>query len=187
MNIWHDIDAERVKDDDFIAVIEIQKGDKTKYELDKETGMLILDRVLFTSTVYPANYGFIPLTYADDGDPLDVLVLCSERIKPLALVRCYPIGVISMIDGDKRDEKILAIPFGDPVYNGYRDIDVLPSHVLEEMKHFFKVYKSLEHQKTTIDETGGREQALKIIKECRERYMKKFGKADVDQIELEID
>lgn len=97
-NIWHDMNPERIRPDDFIAVIEISKGSKKKYELDKETGYLILDRILYTSTHYPANYGLIPRTYADDGDPLDVLVLCSEELEPLTLVRCYPIGMMKMID-----------------------------------------------------------------------------------------
>ena len=115
-NIWHDISPSRIQPDDFVAVIEIPKGSKKKYELDKETGLIILDRVLHTSTHYPANYGFIPRTYGDDGDPLDVLVLCSEEMDPLTLVRCYPIGYISMLDGGKNDEKIVAIPFADPTY-----------------------------------------------------------------------
>ncbi|MBR2480880.1 MAG: inorganic diphosphatase, partial [Clostridia bacterium] len=113
-NIWHDISRERINVDDFLAVIEIPKGSKNKYELDKETGCLILDRVLFTSTHYPANYGFIPRTFAEDLDPLDVLVLSSEVIVPLALCRCYPIGMISMTDNGFEDTKIIAIPFGDP-------------------------------------------------------------------------
>ena len=117
MNIWHDINPERISRASYAAVIEISKGSKMKYELDKETGLLKLDRVLHTSTHYPANYGFIPKTYADDNDPLDVLVLCSEQIEPMALVRCYPIGVISMVDGGHADDKIIAIPFGDPTYN----------------------------------------------------------------------
>ena len=110
MNIWHDISPDRIHQDDFFAVIEITKGGKAKYEMDKETGLLRLDRVLYTSTHYPANYGFIPRTYANDGDPLDVLVLCSENIIPMSLVRCYPIGVIIMDDGGSEDEKIIAIP-----------------------------------------------------------------------------
>ena len=114
MNIWHDIPDERISPDNFFAVIEIEKGSKVKYELDKETGMLMLDRVLYTSTHYPASYGFIPRTYADDGDPLDVLVLCSEPIIPMSLVQVYPFGVISMVDNGRNDEKIIAIPFGDP-------------------------------------------------------------------------
>ena len=110
MNIWHDVDSKRIQPDDFIAVIEIEKGSKKKYELDKQTGFIILDRVLYTSTHYPANYGFIPRTLADDEDPLDVLVLTTEAIDPLVLVHCYPIGVITMVDGDKNDEKIIAHP-----------------------------------------------------------------------------
>ena len=114
MNILHDIDPKRISPNDFIAVVEIPKGSKNKYELDKETGLIILDRVLYTSTHYPANYGFIPLTFADDLDPLDVVVLCSEPLDPLTLVRCYPVGVIKMLDNGRSDEKIIAIPFSDP-------------------------------------------------------------------------
>ena len=109
MNIWHDIKKERIQKDDFVSVIEISKNGRNKYELDKETGMLRLDRVLYTSTHYPANYGFIPRTYAEDNDPLDVLVLCQEEITPLTLVECYPIGVLIMTDNEERDEKIIAI------------------------------------------------------------------------------
>ena len=138
-NIWHDIAVERVTPKDFIAVVEITKGSKKKYELDKETGLLKLDRILYTSTHYPANYGFIPRTYAQDNDPLDVLILSSEEIDPLVLVRCYPIGVIKMVDNEHLDEKIIAIPFSDPMYNSYKDITELPSHVSEEMRHFFTV------------------------------------------------
>ena len=111
MNIWHDINSDRITPDEFIAVVEISKGSKKKYELDKETGLIILDRILYTSTHYPANYGFIPRTFGDDGDPLDVLLLCSEPIQPLTLVRAYPIGVISMLDNGKNDEKIIAHPY----------------------------------------------------------------------------
>ncbi|MGI5897006.1 MAG: inorganic diphosphatase [Oscillospiraceae bacterium] len=175
-NIWHDIRPERIKSNDFVGVIEIEKGSKNKYELDKETGCLILDRILYTSTHYPANYGFIPRTFADDGDPLDILVLCSEPVVPLTLVRCYPIGVISMIDGGHRDEKIIAIPFGDPTYNGYNDIDELPRHIFDEMRHFFSVYKSLEGKQTAVDEVQGREVAVSIIDEAIQNYKDKYGK-----------
>ena len=125
-NIWHDISPKRITPEEFIAVVEIPKGSKKKYELDKETGLIILDRILHTSTHYPANYGFIPRTFGDDLDPLDVLVLCSEPLEPLTLVRCYPIGMISMIDSGRNDEKIIAIPVNDPTYNGYTDIKELP-------------------------------------------------------------
>lgn len=133
-----------------------------------------LDRVLYTSTVYPANYGFIPRTYADDGDPLDVLVLGNEAFYPMTLVRCYPIGVIKMIDEGERDEKIIAIPEKDPNYNGYRDIAELPKHIFEEMMHFFEVYKKLEHKKTTVREISHREEAEKIIEKCMANYVKKI-------------
>ena len=175
-NVWHNINPERIKKDDFLAVIEIPKGGRNKYELDKETGMIILDRVLYTSTHYPANYGFIPRTFADDNDPLDVLVLCSEKIEPMALVRCYPIGVISMVDGGHADDKIIAIPFGDPTYNVYKDISQLPRHIFDEMTHFFTVYKMLENKNTAIDEAKGVLAAVEIIEDAIEGYKKSFVK-----------
>lgn len=174
-NIWHDIAAKRIKPEDFVCVIEISKGSKTKYELDKETGCIMLDRILYTSTQYPANYGFIPKTYGEDEDPLDVLLLCSEPLAPLTLVRAYPIGVITMIDNDRCDDKIIAIPFGDPSYNQYMDISDLPVHIFEEMKHFFKVYKNLENKNTAVNEVSGREKALEIIRKARANYKEIFG------------
>lgn len=175
-NIWHNINPARINPDDFIAVIEIERGSKNKYELDKETGHIILDRILYTSTHYPANYGLIPRTLADDGDPLDVLVLCSENIHPLSLVQCYPIGVISMLDGGKLDEKIIAIPFNDPTYCNYKDISELPSHIFNEMRHFFSVYKNLEGKETIVNEVQGPDEAKTIIEKCREAYIDKFCK-----------
>lgn len=174
MNIWHDIDPSRITPESFDAIIEIPKGSKNKYELDKSTGLLILDRILYTSTHYPANYGFIPLTYADDYDPLDVLVLCSESIHPMTLVKCYPIGVIKMLDNGRADEKIIAIPFDDPMYNGYRSIFALPSHVNNEMSHFFSVYKSLEKKETAVDEVLDAPEAKEIIRCAIEGYKTKF-------------
>ena len=176
MNIWHNINPKRITPKDFIAVIEIDKGSKCKYELDKETGRLILDRILYTSTHYPANYGFIPRTYADDFDPLDVLVLCSESLRPMTEVRCYPIGVISMVDNGRSDEKIIAIPFNDPVYNTYKEISEIPKHVYEEMRHFFKVYKELEHKETAVNEVGSREEAEKIIESAIGSYIENYCK-----------
>lgn len=173
-NIWHDISPSRITKNDFIAVIEIEKGSKKKYELDKETGHLILDRILYTSTHYPANYGLIPRTYADDGDPLDVLLLCSEVIQPLSLVRCYPIGVITMKDQGRLDEKIIAIPFHDPTYNTYRDVSELPAHIFQEMSHFFSVYKNLEGKETVVDELAGAEAAKEVIQKCLDAYIEKF-------------
>ena len=176
MNIWHDLNVERITPEKFIACIEISKNSKMKYELDKETGRLILDRVLFTSTHYPANYGFIPKTYAGDNDPLDVLVLCQSEILPLCLVECRPIGVIKMIDNDMIDEKIIAVPVNDPSWNSYENIDELPEHILEEMRHFFRVYKELEGKTTSIVETRGPKEAKRIIEESMKHYSEVFQK-----------
>jgi len=173
--IWHDVEPERITTTDFLACIEIPKGCKNKYELDKKTGALILDRVLYTSTHYPANYGFIPRTYSEDNDPLDVLVLCSEPIVSLALVRCYPIGVMMMQDGGDMDYKIIAIPFKDPNWNCYQNVEELPEHIMDEMTHFFKVYKQLEGKQTTVFKVKGREHAEIIIKESIAEYNKKFN------------
>lgn len=170
MNIWHDIAPERVTPEAFYAVIEIRRGGKVKYELDKETGFLLMDRVLYTSTQYPANYGFIPRTYAADKDPLDVLVLCSEALAPLSLVKCFPIGVICMIDGEDMDEKIIALPFGDPMYKNYSSIEELPEHVASEISHFFSVYKALENKSTLVEDIRGAEAAREIISRYIDSY-----------------
>ena len=151
-NVWHNVNPERIKKDDFLAVIEIRKGGRNKYELDKETGMIILDRVLYTST----------------------LVLCQEVIDPLVLVRCYPIGVLKMIDGGKVDEKIIAIPFSDPTYAAYKELGELPEHMSRERSHFFEVYKMLENKETSVNEILGREEAEKIIEESIKSYKEKI-------------
>ena len=175
MNIWHDIDDDRITPEKFCAVIEISKNSKNKYELDKQTGLLRLDRILHTSTHYPANYGFIPRTYADDLDPLDVLVMCSEEIMPMTLVDVYPIGVIRMIDQGKLDEKIIAIPFSDPNYNMFRSIYDLPEHIFSEMRHFFSVYKQLEDKDTAVNDMGDCDEAREIIRAAIENYKKLYG------------
>ncbi len=174
MNIWHDIAPERIQPEDFMALIEIPKGSKNKYELDKDTGLLKLDRILYTSTHYPANYGFIPLTYADDNDPLDVLVLCSEPISSMSLVRCYPIGHIAMVDEGKEDIKILAIPFNDPTWNVFKSCKQLPPHIVSEIKHFFNVYKQLEGKHMAVLEMYDREEAIKEIAKAITGYNKEF-------------
>ena len=170
MNIWHDIPEEEITATDFSAVIEISKGSSCKYELDKKTGLLRLDRILYTATHYPQNYGFIPRTYADDGDPLDVLVLCSEPIVPLTLVQVYPIGAMRMIDGGKLDDKIIAIPFSDPTHRDVKSIHELPSHIFEEIKHFFTVYKQLENKQTAVKELFDRDEAIGIINGAIKAY-----------------
>ena len=175
MNINKDISPERITPEDFVAFIEIEQGSKNKYEIDKETGLIILDRILYTSTHYPLNYGFIPRTYCEDGDQLDVFVLCSQPIEKMSLVRCYPIGVFSMKDSDKGDDKIIAIPFGDPQYNGFSDISELPNHIFEELKHFLLVYKQLENKSVNVKDVMGQEEAKRVIAEAKDLYNRTFG------------
>lgn len=170
MIIWHDIDNDRITKEQFVACIEIPKGSKKKYELDKETGLIILDRILYTSTHYPANYGFIPRTYSQDKDPLDVLVLCDEPFDPLVLVRCKPIGVVKMIDEEAADEKIISVCVNDPSMCGYNDISELPPHILDEIKHFFIVYKQLENKTTFVTEINGVEEAKRVIQASIDAY-----------------
>ena len=174
MNIWHDMDPSFITPQEFMAGIEISAGSKKKYEMDKKTGMLRLDRILYTSTHYPANYGFIPRTYADDLDPMDVLVLCSETLDPMIMVQCYPIGAIRMTDGGEIDDKIIAIPVGDPTWSFYQDITQLPPHVSNEIINFFEVYKSLEHKTTAPSDVMGRDQAAEIIAQSMRMYERHF-------------
>ena len=176
MNIWHDIDESRITPDEFVAVIEIAKGSKKKYELDKETGFIKLDRILHTSTMYPANYGFIPKTLSDDGDPLDVLVLSSEALDPLVLVQCYPVGMMVMLDDGHRDEKIIAIPCNDPLYNEYRSLESLPRHIADEMINFFRVYKDENEGITEVDgQPLSVNDAKLTIAEAKSNYKDKFN------------
>ena len=174
MNIWKDISKERIKPDDFVACIEIEQGSKNKYELDKETGLIILDRVLYTSTHYPMNYGFIPRTLSGDNDPLDVFVLCSQPIEKMSLVRCYPIGIIYMTDRDETDEKVIAIPFGDPQYNSYKNISELPTHLIDELKHFLSVYKQLENKAVKVLKVEGYQSAMQTIQENIDNFSKQI-------------
>lgn len=174
MHPWHDIPYSRIRPERFVAVVEIAKGSKTKYELDKATGLLRLDRILYTSTQYPANYGMIPRTYADDQDPLDVLILCQEPLMPMCLVDCLPIGLLTMMDGDSRDEKIIAVPASDPANNAYRDIEELPQHLMIEMKHFFEVYKTLEGKQTMVERLNGADAAREAIQSAMAQYKKRF-------------
>ena len=176
MNIWHNIDRKRVEPESFISVIEIPKGSKKKQELDKETGMLIVDRILHTSMQYPANYGFIPKTLSEDNDPMDVWVMSSEILTSLSMIRCFPIGYIDLADNGEADHKVIAIPYTDPLYNKYTSLDKFPGHVFDELVHFLKVYKQLEGKKVKINGIHGKEKAISLIKKSIERYDKEFGK-----------
>ena len=174
MNIWHDINPLRIRKDNFDVVVEISRGERSKYEFDKEVGLLRLDRILHTSMHYPANYGFVPRTYTGDHDPLDVLILSGEAILPMTLVRCYPIGVVTMRDGGDIDEKIISIPFGDPRYSSYNDISELPTHIFKEIEHFFTVYKMLENSDTEVTGVLGRNEAMDVIQASMNKYNDKF-------------
>ena len=174
MNIWHDINPARISKECFTAVIEIPKGSKVKYELDKETGLLKVDRILYTSTQYPSDYGFIPLTWAEDNDPLDVLVLCQQQLYPMALVECRPIGVLHMTDEQEVDQKIIAVPLRDPGMVHYTDVSDLPKHMKVELSHFFQIYKTLENKKTEVERIGGREEAELVIQSAIHNYKSRF-------------
>ncbi len=175
-NPWHDIGIGKNIARKFSVVIEIPRNTKTKYELDKKTGYIKLDRILSTSTMYPANYGFIPQTMTEDGDPLDVLVLCQESMFPGIVLEARAIGVVMIRDQNKLDEKIIAVPVHDPNYKEYKDIKDMREHFIREIEHFFSVYKELEHKKVKVERSYGKDHAVKIIKRAAERYRKKFGK-----------
>ena len=165
-----------IKPERFLACIEISKGSKNKYEYDEDMDALRLDRILYTSTHYPHNYGFIPRTWGLDNDPIDVLVISSEIMVPLSLVECKPIGILEMIDEHGNDEKIISVAVSDPFYGCYNDISELPFHVMEEIEHFFKVYKQLEHNKSTsVEGYEGREKAMQAIVNAKQRYKQKFN------------
>ncbi|HZV02858.1 MAG TPA: inorganic diphosphatase [Planctomycetota bacterium] len=170
MNPWHDVDPEFDGADCFRGIVEIPKNSKNKYELDKETGLLTIDRILYSSVIYPASYGFIPKSYAPDGDPLDVLILAQEPIHPLTIVRCRAIGVMPMIDQGKADDKIIAVHRGDPEYEDYVDIGDLPPHRMREIARFFEDYKALEKKEVRVKKPKGRAAARKIVKQAFEDY-----------------
>jgi len=170
---WHDVTPGRKLPLEFTAVIEIPKGSSVKYELDKETGLLRLDRVLYSAVYYPANYGFIPQTYAEDNDPLDVLVLCQEPVDPLTLVNARAIGLMTMIDSGKKDHKVLAVAVDDPEYASFKRAEDLPPHHLNMLQRFFQDYKQLEGKAVEVDKFQGAEAAVPIIEEALERYSEK--------------
>jgi inorganic pyrophosphatase len=155
---------------EFTSVVEIPMGSSVKYELDKETGMLRLDRILYSAVYYPANYGFIPQTLAEDDDPLDVLVLCQEPVAPLTLVHARAIGLMTMIDVGKKDHKVLAVAVDDPEYNGFTEAADLPAHRLTMLRRFFQDYKTLEGKSVEVDEFQASAAALPIIEAALARY-----------------
>jgi inorganic pyrophosphatase len=175
MHAWHDIQLGDHIERHFRAVIEIPKGSKIKYELDKSTGMLWLDRVLHSAVHYPANYGFLPQTFCDDDDPLDVLVLGQEPVVPLCILRARAIGVITMRDDKGQDDKIIAVHVDDPEYAHYRDIGELPPHRLKELKRFFLDYKVLEDKLVNVEDLRGQAEAVDVIRAAVQLYRKQIA------------
>lgn len=167
---WHDVAIGPDAPETFQAVIEIPVGGKVKYELDKDTGLLRVDRVLYSSVVYPANYGFIPQTLGEDHDPLDVLVLMQEPVVPLSILHARPIGMMTMLDQGEHDEKIVCVSLDDPAYSAYRNINELAEHRMREVRRFFEDYKKLEEKEVLVRDFFGPQEAKQIILDCMKRY-----------------
>lgn len=171
---WHGVDYGPLAPRIVNAVIEIPKGSRAKYEIDKPSGLLKLDRVIHSSFYYPSNYGFIPQTYGDDKDPLDILVLSSLEIVPMCLVTAKVIGVMQMIDGGDADDKIIAVAAHDPSINYINNIEELPKHFFEELRHFFEEYKRLENKAVIVEEFQDKSTALRIVQEAIDFYKENF-------------
>jgi inorganic pyrophosphatase len=172
MNPWHDVAIGPNAPDEFSVIIEIPKGSKVKYEIDKASGLIKVDRILYSSVHYPANYGFIPQTYCDDKDPLDILLLGQEIFVPLCIAQAKPIGVMRMLDQGEADDKIIAVHSNDPEFNHFSSIKELPPHRTREIKRFFEDYKTLENKTVTIEEFYDRDVAIKIIADAIDVYKK---------------
>ncbi len=170
MHAWHDVTPGENLPLEFTSVIEIPLGSSVKYELDKVTGLLKLDRILYSAVFYPANYGFIPQTFAEDDDPLDVLVLCQESVAPLTLVKSRAIGLMTMVDSGKKDHKILAVATNDPEYASFHEADELPPHRLSMLRRFFQDYKQLEGKNVEVDQFLPASAAIPVIEDALQRY-----------------
>jgi len=175
-NPWHDVNIGKEAPEEVNAIIEIPKNSTLKYELDKETGLMKLDRVLYSAVHYPGDYGFIPQTYWEDNDPLDIIILSSFPVYPRTIVKVRPIGVLQMVDSKESDAKIIAVYVGDPRYDDYRDVSDIPSHTLLELRHFFETYKLLQNKKVKVVSIQHASQARKNIMDAAKHYILKFGK-----------
>jgi inorganic pyrophosphatase len=171
-NLWHDVDRKKV--DEFNVIVECPKGSRVKYEVDKETGLIMFDRVLYSPMHYNNNYGFIPQTLWEDGDPVDVLVLNDEPLIPGCLVKCRPVGVLDMIDSGEGDAKLLAVPVKDPRWNHVKDIKDVSPHYLEEVQEFFRVYKNLQKKKVEVGDWKDIKEAIKVVQKSFDLYDKEY-------------
>src|SRR6267378_3682843 len=171
---WHGVHYGEKAPRIVTAVIEISQGSRCKYEIDKESGLLKLDRVIYSSFYYPVNYGFIPQTYGDDKDPLDILVITSLPVQALCLMEAKVMGVMQMIDNGDSDDKIIAVAANDPGVNHYNNLEELPKHFFEELRHFFEEYKKLENKTVVVEEFGDKTTALKVIEEAVKAYNDNF-------------
>ena len=167
---WHDVTPGENIPQEYNAIIEIPFGSSVKYELDKQSGLIKLDRVLYSAVYYPANYGFVPQTLAEDDDPLDVLVLCQETVAPLTIIHARTIGLMTMIDAGKKDHKIIAVATEDPEFNSYREAAEMPAHRLTMLRRFFQDYKQLEGKHVEVDEIEPAKNAYPIIEDALHRY-----------------
>lgn len=174
-NPWHKVRLGDNAPEIVNGIIEIPKNTRAKYELDKESGLLLMDRVIFSSMYYPANYGFIPRTYCDDDDPLDILVLSQINVVPMCIVSAKVIGVMRMLDDGEKDDKIIAVAANDMSVNYMNDITDLPAHFVKELQNFFEDYKKLENKTVEIEEFQNREVALQVVKQSMVDYRNKFG------------
>jgi len=176
MNLWHDLALGDKAPEEFNVVIEIPRGSSNKYEVDKDSGLIKLDRVFYSPFYYPTDYGFAPQTFWHDGDPLDVMVLTTHPLLPGVVVKVRPIGVVHMVDSGDKDEKVIAVAVGDPRYSDTKDVTDLPEHMLKELQHFFEHYKDLEGKKVVINGIEGRAAAVETVKEGMELYATKIKK-----------
>lgn len=177
MHPWHDVEIGNEAPAIVTSVIEVPKGSKIKYELDKASGLIKVDRILFSSVHYPSNYGFIPRTLCEDRDPLDILVLGQEPTVPLSLMRARPIGVMKMEDQGEADDKIIAVHVDDPEFAHYQSIKELPPHWIKQVKRFFEDYKALEMKSVKVNEFLGPDQALEIVEQAIQLYRSKHSVA----------